>query len=283
MNNFLSVKDFSMSELDLVQALQLAEQLVVIGDLPAALARCREVLAIDPDNAQAQKLTVAIQLGNGDLAGYRINLAKRTDRMEECRKNQSEFGYPDDAITLIRAVEDSDFGAIGCGKSHIEGLTDYFVNGKSPYCMMLEDDFDFLRPAHELLDSLANIGKSGLHWDVLLLAGTRVLPFEQPASAPFLLRVLDSQTTAGYIVNKHYVPKLLGCFLDAVAQLERFRGVEARHLIHSRFAIDIAWKNLQRQDHWYIANPVFGHQRVGFSDIEGKFNDYSDITFYRWP
>jgi glycosyl transferase family 25 len=272
-----------MSELFSVQALALAEQMASMGDLSGALERCREVLAVEPNNAEAQKLSASIQLRSGALAAYRINLKKRTDRAEQCRGNEAAFGYPEGFISLKKAVEEPDYGAVGCGKSHIEGLTEFFLHGNSPYCMMLEDDFDFLRPAHELVETLGAIERSGVEWDVLLLCGTRVIPFEQPAAAPFLLRVLESQTTAGYIVHRRYVHKLLGCFTEAVAQLERFRAIEDRNFIGSRFAIDIAWKNLQHTDRWYVVNPTFGHQRAGFSDIEGKVNDYAYLTFYKWP
>ena len=261
-------------------AFEVARSLYEIRDYEGALARCGEILAAKPDHAAALALATTIRCRSDVIAGYRINLENRADRVAECRRNEAEFGYPDDFAPLLKAVPD-EFGAIGCGKSHILALTDALVRRKSPFCMVLEDDFDFLRPAADLIRSLDHMQSCGLRWDVLLLAGNEVLPYHQPPAAPFLLRLLDSQTTAGYIVNRPYIPTLLASFTESVAQLERFRAFQPRKPVVERFAIDIGWKTLQRRDHWYIANPSFGHQRPGFSDIEGKMRDYSGSTFYR--
>jgi hypothetical protein len=272
-----------MSGLNSEQALELAQQLFAIGDLQGALSRCGEILAHSPEHGGARELSAAIHGRSGMIAGYCLNLEKRSDRVEECLRNRAEFGFPEGMIGFWKAVLDSDFGAIGAGKSHIAALTDFFLHGTSPYCMVLEDDFDFLRPAADLFEVMLRIKASGLRWDVLLLTGNDVIPFEQPQAAPFLLRVLEAQSGAGYIVNRPYLPTLLACFLETVAQLERFRGFNPRKAVVQRFALDIAWKNLQRRDHWYIVNPSFGHQRPSHSDIEGDFRDYRRGTFYKWP
>jgi glycosyl transferase family 25 len=116
-----------------------------------------------------------------------------------------------------------------------------------------------------------------------LLTGNDVLPTQQPKHLPFLLRIFEAQSGAGYLVNRPYVATLLRCFIDTVEQMERFRSFDARKLITSRLAIDMAWKRLQRRDDWYIFNPTFGQQRAGHSDIEGVFKDYRRGTFYKWP
>jgi hypothetical protein len=262
------------------QALQLAEQFFAMGDLNDAALRCAEILASQPDHPGALRLSAAIQIRSGLVAAYRINLPGRTDRASRCRQNQQDNGFPDGFATPINAIQDADFGAVGCGKSHIAALTEAFTRSKSPYCMVLEDDFEFIEPAHLLVGRLAAM--AGLRWDVLLLGGSDLMPYGQP-SATGLLRVFESSSAVGYIVNRHYIPKLLNCFVEAVAQLERFRDVRPRSLVTGRFAIDTAWKPLQRQDHWYIANPAIGHQRAGYSDIERGFYDYSAANFYAAP
>ncbi|HMA48591.1 MAG TPA: hypothetical protein VKP60_02495 [Magnetospirillaceae bacterium] len=265
------------------QMLELAQSMLAMGDAQGALTRCSEILAAQPDHKAAQALATLIQCQSGQIAAYRINLDKRPDRMADCRANEGQFLYPEFFIPRLSAVADADFGAVGCGKSHIAALADAFTRKAAPYCMIVEDDFDFLRPAPELFATLAQMRSTGLHWDVLMLAGTHVVPLEQPAQAPYLLRIFEAQSTSGYVVNRHYIPLLMNCFAETVGQLERFRNAGARYTIGSRFAIDMAWKHLQRRDHWFIANPAFGHQRAGFSDIEGKVEDYQDVTFYKWP
>jgi glycosyl transferase family 25 len=264
------------------QMLELAQSMVAMGDAQGALARCSEILAAQPEHKGAQALAALIQCRSGQIAAYRINLDKRPDRLSECRANEGQFLYPEEFIVRLPAVAD-EFGAVGCGKSHVVALADAFARQSAPYCMVLEDDFNFLRPASDLFSALGRMRASGLQWDVLLLSATEVKPIDQPPEAPFLLRVFEGQTTSGYIVNRPYLPKLISCFSETVAQLERFRDVDARAYIVSRFAIDIAWKQLQRRDRWFIANPSFGHQRAGYSDIEGKVEDYQKTTFYRWP
>lgn len=81
-----------MGELSNDQAVALAEQMVAMGDLAGALARVAEIMAADPDHAGAHKLGAWLQLRCGLVAGYRINLAKRTDRVAECRANEAEYG-----------------------------------------------------------------------------------------------------------------------------------------------------------------------------------------------
>jgi hypothetical protein len=150
--------------------------------------------------------------------------------------------------------------------------------------MVLEDDFDFRQPVEALIETLGAMGENGLDWDVLLLSGWKVIPLAQPPQAPFLLQVFEAMTTAGYIVNRRYIPTLLRCFTEAVTQLERFRAFRPRKdLITLRYAIDMAWQDLQRRDRWFIGNPTFGHQRPSYSDNEIAFQDYAKDTFYKWP
>jgi hypothetical protein len=49
--------------------------------------------------------------------------------------------------------------------------------------------------------------------------------------------------------------------------------------VTARFAIDQAWKALQRRDRWYIFSPAFGRQRPSFSDIEQRDVDYDAMTY----
>ncbi len=271
-----------MSGLTGDQALELAERFVAMGDLAEAQIRCAEILSAQPDHPGALRLASAIQLRSGMIAAYRIALPSRADRAARCRRNLRDQGFPDHFVTPIPAVEDVDFGAVGAGKSHIAALTEAFIRGKSPYCLILEDDFEFIEPAHLLVGRLTAAAAAGLRWDVLLLGGSELLPYG-PSPLKSLLRVFEANTAAGYVVNRHYIPTLLNCFVEAVAQLERFREVRPRSLINGRYAIDVAWKALQRRDHWYVANPALGHHRAGYSDVQGGFYDYGAINFYAAP
>jgi hypothetical protein len=219
----------------------------------------------------------------GIIAAYRLNLDKRPDRLAHSVANERAHGYPEGLVERISAVEDADYPTVGCEKSHIIALTDAFINRDTPYCMVLEDDFEFLEQAQSLLDRLGELQASGLPWDVLLLGALNVIPYRQDGAPDSLLRVFEAGSAAGYVVNRPYLPKLLNCFVEGVVQLERYRNVSPREYIGQHFATDVVWWALQRRDNWYIANPVLGHQRPGSTDIDGRVADLGGRTFYRWP
>lgn len=215
-----------------------------------------------------------------NISGYRINLDHRTDRLAECRANEAALGYDGGFIQRHAAHAEQDFGALGCAKSQVAALVAFLTHSTAPYCMILEDDLDFLQPYALFASQMEQVRQSNLQWDVLLLAGTATVPFAEPPGMPFLARIFESQSASGYIVNRHYVPKLLQCFVNSLVQMDRFRAITSRDAIVSRFAIDMNWKQLQREDNWFIFRPAFGHQRPSFSDIERKFVDYKDCSFY---
>jgi glycosyl transferase family 25 len=210
------------------------------------------------------------------LSCYCINLEKRTDRWQECLQNFASFGLPASLIQRWPAYEDS-FGALGCAKSHVAVLADFIVNHSEPYCLVLEDDFDLLRPWNDFVNLFNEVQHNGLDWDALLLAGTCTLAY--PEGPTGLARILESQSTVGYMLQRRYVPAVLHTFAHSVCMLEKFRTNVPREPWTHRFAIDQAWKVLQRDCRWFIFTPTVGHQRESFSDIEQKQVNYSDITW----
>ena len=208
---------------------------------------------------------------------YCINLDRRTDRWSECLANYASMGLSDTAVRRVSAVEDADFGALGCAKSHVGVLSQFLTQESAPYCMVLEDDFDLVRPFGELVESFNGLATERVDWDALLLVGTSVVA--GATQKPGVARAIESQCTAGYLVHRRYVPTLLACFAESIPQLERLRALQPRHFAVSRLAIDIAWKQLQRRDRWYIFAPSMGRQRPSFSDIEQRVVNYDAETF----
>jgi hypothetical protein len=78
-----------------------------------------------------------------------------------------------------------------------------------------------------------------------------------------------AMSTAGYMVNRHYVPTLLANFREGAAALAKSGGVEP--------AIDVHWTELQQIHDWYVYEPRIGHQLPGFSDVERRFCNYGGI------
>ncbi len=211
------------------------------------------------------------------LAIYCINLDKRTDRWQECTQNYATMGLPADQVQRWSAFEDAAFGALGCAKSHLAALSDFMTRRTEPYCLVMEDDLDLLRPWNEFVLQFNALQASGFDWDVLLLAGTCTLAY--PAAANGTARVLESQSASCYLMQRSYVHEVMHSFAYSVSKLELFRSYTPRDPWTLRFAIDQAWKNLQRVDRWFMVAPSMGHQRPSYSDIENKVVDYSDMAW----
>jgi hypothetical protein len=141
----------------------------------------------------------------------------------------------------------------------------------------MEDDLDFLCSWASFVNKFNHLQTHGLDWDTLLLSGTCTVAYaEAPAG---VARIVESQSASGYMLQRRYVPALLQSFSNSVVMLEKFKAYTPREQWTIRFAIDQAWKPLQRNDRWYICSPAAGHQRASFSDIEQKPVDYSDLAW----
>lgn len=210
------------------------------------------------------------------LKAYCINLDKRADRWAAHLANCREMAVPPGTIERFSACVEPDFGALGCAKSHVAVLASFLTTTRADYCLVLEDDFEFLRPWTDLVQRFNRLAGERVDWDVLLLTGTAVLA--EHTQPPGVARTLESQTTTGYLVKRAYVPQLLARFTESIPQMERFHALP-RTAVGARLAIDVAWKPLQRRDRWFIFSPPMGRQRPDYSDIEAKAVNYDAITY----
>lgn len=208
---------------------------------------------------------------------YAINLDKRSDRWADLQASSLAQGLNPAAIQRLPAVADPEFGALGCAKSHVAALSNFLTHDTAPYCLVLEDDFELVRPWGEFVAAFNALAEERVDWDALLLMGTAVLA--PPPRAPGVARLLEAQSAAAYLVSRRYAPAVLACFADCIPQMEALRGLQPRAAVTARFAIDQAWKTLQRRDRWYIFSPAFGRQRPSFSDIEQRDVNYDAMTY----
>lgn len=211
------------------------------------------------------------------LRTYCINLDRRTDRWHDLQANCAAHGLSPKALTRWSAVAEPEFGALGVAKSQTAALAHFLTQDSSPYALILEDDFDFVRPFGELIERFDALSQQRLDWDVLMLMGTAVMAL--PQQPPGVARVVEAQSAAGYLVSRRYAATVLGCFAESIVQMEQWRGLPSRAQVVHRHAIDQVWKPLQRRDRWYIFNPAFGRQRPSFSDIEGREVNYDAMTY----
>lgn len=190
---------------------------------------------------------------------YYINLAHRTDRRKLIEKEFQD-------INIIRTEGKylPNYGALGCALSHLKILMNA-PNDK--HLLIVEDDFTFKGDANAVLTRLIDAVISLEEWNVIMLSSkiNKKQPFK-----PGIVKILEAQTTSGYLVNKKYIPILQKNRQENVQKLIK-RGKKINTF--DKLAIDQYWKVLQK-DNWYALDPLGGYQRKSYSDIEKKTVNY---------
>ena len=199
---------------------------------------------------------------------YYINLDHRTDRREEIEKELDTIGLLSKTIR-IPGVYTPELGILGCAYAHINALH-IFLESNHQTCIILEDDFTF-RLEKEYADFLLSaVFTNTIQFDCILLGGNIVESKE--CEWPFLRKVLNAQTTSGYLITRQFASRLL-TNLEESASLLRAYFLEHGEK-HHEYCLDIYWKKLQPHSNWFVIHPKLGIQREGFSDIEKKVTSY---------
>jgi len=194
---------------------------------------------------------------------FYINLDHRTDRKINVEKQLQSIGL----INPIRfnAIKMQN-GALGCSMSHLKCLQIAKENGWN-HVLICEDDIQFLNPS--LFKTQINAFLS-LHnptdWDVILLAGNNMLPYDKYSSNA--IKVHHCLTTTGYIVQSHYYDTLIQNYREGIQKL--MKNPENK----KQYAIDKYWLNLQEKDKWFLIIPLTVVQMENHSDIENKNTDF---------
>jgi GR25 family glycosyltransferase involved in LPS biosynthesis len=137
------------------------------------------------------------------------------------------------------------------------------------HILILEDDIEFLDPGlfKKQLDAFLKGLTKG--WDVVLFAGNNMPPYEIIDDT--CVKVSHCQTTTGYLVNGHYIEKLLNNVKMGLTNLIK----DPQN--HATYAIDKYWFLLQKADNWFLITPLTVVQREDYSDIEKKVINYQEI------
>jgi len=186
-----------------------------------------------------------------------INLDRRTDRRTEF---EAECARMNLQVERFSACVDPLGAAHGCTLSHIAVLK-LARDRKYPAVLIFEDDFEFLVSKETFEDVLATLPED---YDVMMLSYN--LLRSEPYSDRFG-RVLEAQTTAGYIVNARFYDTLL-------ATLEEGYRLFCETGAHWLYTIDQSWKVLQPTSRWYYSLTRVGKQRAGYSDLHRAYVDY---------
>lgn len=184
---------------------------------------------------------------------YYINLKHRSDRNIHMENELDGFDY-----IRVDAIYNKEYPYLGSVLSHIKTINIFLESGDD-MCVIMEDDFTFTRDKNQLLTDI------GVEWDLIMLSGNVIksIPYNQ-----YVDRVVDVQTSSGYIITKEFAKKLKTNYIEGYYKLQT--SYEP-----SKYAIDIYWKRLQPTSNWFIFNPRFGKQMASYSDNEQKFTDYN--------
>jgi len=196
---------------------------------------------------------------------YFINLDERPDRLEHVLSEFKKLG-----ITGTRYKGNkTKNGAVGCTLSHIKCL-ELAKQNNYPHIFICEDDITFLEP-DVFLKNLKKFKNSVYYenWDVIIVGGNNAPPF-QPINN-YCIQVYNSQTTTGYIVNNRYYDTLINNFKTGIKNL--ISNPDNKR----EYAIDMYWKQLQRQDKWYMIIPPTVIQYESYSDIEERVVNYKNL------
>ena len=197
---------------------------------------------------------------------FYINLEHRKDRKIHVEEQLHTLGFSREQIQRFPALQLSN-GALGCSMSHFKCIQTAKDN-KWPHILVCEDDIQFLNP--ELFTQQMNTflsSKSANDWDVLLLAGNNMHPYEK--TNDFCIQVHHCLTTTGYLVQSHYYDTLLENYKQGILSL--MKDSENKRM----YAIDKYWIALQERDSWFLIIPTSVVQREDFSDIEKKMTNFN--------
>ena len=196
---------------------------------------------------------------------FYINLDHRTDRKEHVTNQLTNLGLQ--GFERFNAIK-MENGAVGCSMSHLKILQSAVQNNWD-HVLIVEDDITFLDPVLFRANFETFLQRNGNNWDVILLAGNNMPPYD--AVDDVCIKVKRCQTTTGYLVNGHYIKKLMENVKMGLTQLMY------KPASHTIYAIDKFWFVLQAVDKWYLIIPPTVVQREDYSDIEKKRTNYQKI------
>lgn len=187
-----------------------------------------------------------------------INLLKREDRHRQIRfELRILFGQAVKFHHLIASTGTPSF--MGCTKSHLRALQ-YALVQDAQWNLILEDDFQLACRAVTVRKQIkeALIQSEKHDFQVIMLQAN--LHQSWPTTFNANLRTVKyALCTAGYLVKKQYIPRLISSCLES---------------LRKKIPVDVGYGSLQRDRKWVAFVPKLGMQRPSFSDIENRFVNY---------
>jgi len=188
-----------------------------------------------------------------------INLEFHQHKREEIETELNKFNIEYERFNAVQIPNDG----IGCTQSHLEVIKMAKEKGYKNI-LIFEDDFIFtvskevFEEQIELLFNSKNHSGEPFTFDVCLLS-YNLFKSEKCNEYPFLKKVLDVQTTAGYIINE----SMYDLFIDLYSWTLPFLKNTRKHWI---YILDQIWKILQPIKKWYCFDIRIGKQRPFYID-----------------
>jgi len=198
------------------------------------------------------------------MYGFYINLEHRIDRREHVENMKEQIPFFKD-IHRMEAVLNIR-GDIGCSMSHIKCLTE-LKKKKNDHYLIIEDDFFIFNIVNfnSFIKEFDKI-KTDDDWDIITLT-PRGDTKEKNYKNNFH-RIINNQTTTGYIIKHRFIDTLISVYKNGVINLLKNNSPGV-------FALDQCWKPLQLQSNFIYYSKIYGGQLPCYSDIENKVVDYN--------
>lgn len=188
---------------------------------------------------------------------YYINLDSREDRKAHIEKTLKKCGL-EKISNRISAIK-REIGVMGCVESHILSL-EKFIESNLEYALIIEDDL-LVKDKENFKKNILKIFENSVDFDIVQISGNHINLLD--CDFDFLKKVVDSQTTSGYIITRNFAPTLLANFKESLDLMKKNGKTHEN-------CLDIYWKKLQPDSKWFAFVPVLGTQMPGYSDIENK-------------
>ncbi len=206
---------------------------------------------------------------------FYTNLDSRPDRKYHIERELNRVGFQSKDITRNPGII-AKCPALGCSMAIYNALLQFENEAKWNNVLFMEDDIIFGLTKNEMNLTLLKFQNLKLDWDVLMLA-SNTIAFKQ-TNFDFLVRIIDGQTTAAFIVNRAFLPTLIQNVAEGIVKL-------SNETINSAYRIDMYWKSLQTTHNFFTFHPPMCYQRDSFSDIENRmitsYNDRKTLVFER--
>jgi GR25 family glycosyltransferase involved in LPS biosynthesis len=189
-----------------------------------------------------------------------INLDIQPLKRERIELELTKYGLE---YQRFGGYECKEFGAYGCGISHLFLLKHAKACGYKNV-LILEDDFYFTVDKDTFEKQIQDLFTLKPDFDICCLSYN--LNRYSTTEYDFLYKILESQTTAGYIIQQHYYDTLIELYEWAMPMLLETRKPWI-------YACDMSWKILQENGNWYCFKNRTGHQLSGFSDVGQQYSD----------